>query len=179
MIKGAYDRMKIWLFIAVIVLTILTFFSPAVSWSANAVLGTRILLNLGLLAIADSFGEVAIASPRKDEIFYKWFGLKARLKHLARFTKYAFFGILVFHFGHEYIPNGVHNLATGLGILGFNLMMWRWHKTWSKKWWLNIILTNIATIGLILAFGFNLFDVKWPELAFLLTGFYNLYKMRK
>lgn len=179
MIKGYKERVTIWSVIGLILLTILTFASEAPSWSANALLAYRVLLNAGLIAIADTFGNIAAGSPRKNEVFYKWFNTPIRLRHLARFTKYSFYGIIVLHFGHEYIPNMWHNIATGLAVLGFNLIMWRWHKTWSVKWWINMILTNVATILLILSFAFNLMEIKWPEFVFLLTGFYNLFKMRK
>lgn len=164
--------------IAAAAVTVLTFFSAEGSWSDNAMLALNFLLNLGLITIADSFSEIANNHPRKKDVFYKWFGKDVRLEHLAHFTKYSFYSILVLHL-NSVIPEFLHFIATGLGVAGLNLIMWRWYKTWSKLWWINMITINLSTLSLILSFGFKLFEVKYAEYLLALTGLYHQNKTNK
>lgn len=163
-------RMLVWGIIALLGATYLTFFSGEPSWSQNAGTSLHFFLNLVLLSIADTFGEIASNHPQKKIQLYKWLNVSIRLSHLANFTKYSFYAILVFHLSHEYMPEIFHMLATGLGVLGLYLQMITYFKTWSKKYWLSLVLINVSALMLILAFGFKLFEVGYGELALAISG---------
>lgn len=177
--SGSQLRRFVWSILALLGVTYLTFFGKEPSWSQNAMTALHFLLNFSLLAIADVFGEIAAYHPDKDEAFYKWFAIDVRLKHLANFTKYSFYAILVFHLGHEYLPEILHMVVTGCGVAGLYLIMIRHYDTWSNLWWWNMIMIHTAVVMLILAFGFKIGLVKNGEYALALAGLVHIFLTNK
>ena len=156
--------------IAILTATYLTFNGDAPSWSQNALLATWFVLNLLLIAIAEVFSTIASNHPSKEKVIYKWFGVKIRLKNLARFIKYSFFAILIAHLGSEIIPEWLHMVATGLGVGGLYALVAGWFKTGSTKWAIFLSLISFSALALILAFVFHLWNVGYGEYALALVG---------
>lgn len=168
--KGYKLRMFVWGLIALLGAAYLTFFSGEPSWSQNAGTSLHFFLNLVLLAIADTFGEMASSHPNKKVQLYKWLNVSIRLEHLGNFTKYSFYGILVFHLSHEYMPEIIHMIVTGMGVAGLFFQMITYFKTLSKEYWISLIIISVSVLMLILAFGFKLFEVGYGELALAISG---------
>lgn len=162
-------RALVWAVIALLATAYLTFFGDEPSWSENAMKALNSILTICLLGIADVFSQIANGHPEKERVFYKWVGMYVRLEHLARFTKYSFFGILIFSLNNLF-PEWMHMAATGFGVTGLYLQMIRYWPTWTKGWWMYFILINLAALSLILAFGFHLFEVKYAEFALIAVG---------
>ena len=165
---------------ALIGCTALTFLSPQPSWSDNAWNTLNFLLNFTLITISASFLELAHKHPKRNLEVYKWFNTNIRLEHLCFYTAWAFFFIIIFDLNSPVIPKDFHNVSTGLAVLGLYLIMAGWYRMWSKDWWINMILINLSTIGLIISFSFkDVIPVKYPEYAIMLTGLFFIYKTLK
>lgn len=169
------------------IVTVLTLLATAPSWSQTALTSFGYLLTAGLLFIASSFGERAVAHPEKNRTFFKLFKKPVRLEHLSRFTQIMFFAIIVFPVTQvEAFPDKVnainkiidfiHYPVTGLAILGVTLEMLFWYKKWTKNWWINVIAIGLAVTYFILEVTVGLISIAAGELAIAYAGFGHIIK---
>lgn len=177
-------RNLVWGLFALVATTYLTFFAVVPdfggkppSWSQNATFALWFLLNFVLIAIAESFSQMAAHSSYRNTVMYKWFGVRIRFEHLARFTQYSFYAILIFHLDNSYFPDIWHMVATGMGVTGLVLMMIGWFPTWSYAWWLVMTFTVLCTMVLLGGFLFKWWEVGYGEYALALMGFVFQRKM--
>ena len=170
---GAKLRAVIWAGIALLSTAFLTFFGNEPSWSENALKAFNSILNIALIGIADVFSHIATLKENEEKVYYKPFGIDIRLDHLARFTKYSFFGIAVCSL-NSIVPEILHMIATGLSVTGLFLQMIK-YKEWNKGGWFFVLIISMAALSLILAFGFGLAEVKYAEFSLIVVGMYYLY----
>jgi len=179
--RGFKLRLFILILSALLGTSVLTFYSPEASWSQNA--ATKAfswLLNFAVISIGASFLELAHKHPKRNLEVYKWLKISIKLEHLCFFTAWAFFFIVIFHLNSPNIPEDLHNISTGLAVLGLYLVMAGWYRMWSAEWWLYFILINASSIYLILSFSIDGFsEVKYAEFAILLTGLFFIYDTLK
>ena len=179
MMKGFKIRFYILSLLSVLGVSFLTFFGPEPSWSENALKALNFLLNFSLICIASLFLEVYYRHPEKELEIYKWFGTSIRFKDLSYYTAWSFFLIIVLHLNGS-VPEVYHMIATGLAVAGLYFIMIGWYKTWTKDWWINMILINTSALSLIIAFTFKgLIEIKYPEYALAVAGLYHVYKTLK
>ena len=169
--KGWKTRQLVWGCLALLTASYMTFWGPAPSWSENAGLATWFVLNVTLIAIANAFGETGRGHVARETPVFVWLTIPVRLKHLCRFTEYSFYSVLIFHLGSQILPDWMHMVSTGLAVAGLYFLMAGWFKTGTSRWLVSLISITLATVALILAFAFNLFEVKYPEFALAVIGF--------
>jgi predicted membrane metal-binding protein len=147
--------------IGLLIVTAITLFAVAPSWSQVALTALGFLLTAALIFIASAFGERAVSHPLKRMVLLKWFNKPIRLEHTSRFIQICFFAIVIFpstqvEVFHEIIEaqgksNTIHKIvdllhypATALAVIGIYAEMVSWHPMWSKKWWYNFISINLS-----------------------------------
>lgn len=176
-------RFLVYSIIALVPALYLTFWGLAGSWSENILLATAWVLTVLLIGCAMSFGELEAYHPDREDVLYKPFKIKLRYHQLARFTKWAFFAIMIFPLKEVInlecqkspFPDELHFVATMSAVVGLFMIINKRAKN-QKVWFLYGAGILLSGIWLALEFIFHWTDVKYPEFALLTIGLLYIFK---
>ena len=158
----------------------------AQSWSQYALTFLGFLLTITLTPIILMFWERAALHKRRFDVFYKWAKINVRLEHLNRYTALMFVGVLatpvtystLFDNELAVIIENAHLAFTGLAILGVYLEMIRYYPTWSRLWWVNTLLINLAIANFFTALIERHMSVGWGETVIAAVAMYHYFKTK-